>query len=173
MALFPGCMQRYDATGRALLVCDAPRRGFSTPDAGAGGMRILAEGDLLYIDLPREAYASLLSLSFSVSGPWIGAWFEEQALLLGILRAGGRHTAPCAPDEPLLRAAMIACALGVPSVRVFLRSLRLAHAEALRKGSALSCRACAALCAHTLYAECGVAIPFANGHHADLGPRFI
>lgn len=120
--------------------------------------RIVHENGLLYVDIPQETYRMLLSQTFLVRGTFQEPWFEEQSTLMGIL---SRRIGPIfgKPDEPLLRGAMLACALGEPEVRRFCRALGGVDAVALRKGETASCRACAALLAYWLFTERGVGLP--------------
>lgn len=151
---------RYDTSGRALLVSDAPRHGPLPLSAfGRFEARVCEIDSLLYIDLTEESYRQLLTIDFFVAGEFVEGWFEEQALLAAILRAGARGTPDGTVDAPLLRAAMIACAVGEAPVRAYLKTLRQAHAAALRVGSPASCRAAAALCARFLFEEKGVGLP--------------
>jgi len=150
----PNGMLRFDTSGRALLVSDAARRGAHAA-LPLEAETITLDG-LLYIDLPEDAYRALLASDFFMPGNLQDGWFAEQTLLSGILR---HNPAPEAPDKPLLRAAMIACASGETPVRGFIRALRGAHAAALRCGRARSCRAAATLCAHFLFIEKGVGLP--------------
>lgn len=159
-AVLPRGMLRWDISGRALLVSDAPRHG----DASAGmdalradGYAVAVENDLLWMDLPEDAYAALIGQFFCMPGDWTEDWFAEQALLAGILtkeeRAGGLA------DVPLLRAALVACGRGEVSLRAFVARLRAEDAQGLREGNTASCRACAALCAHWLWTQRGIGLP--------------
>ncbi len=171
---YPYGLLRWDRSGKALLVSDMPRREASDlehihedisiskstafkPFEMENARIVHAEG-LLYVDMPSEAYQALLNRTFFAFGPFQAHWFEEQATVLGIL---ARRAGPIGekPDEPLLRKAMLACALGESEVRGFCRALRTADATALRKGETASSRACAALLAHWLYTEHGVGLP--------------
>lgn len=155
----PG-MLRWDASGEALLLSDAPRR---MPAAAA--MRAMAaipariahQDGLLRIDLLPQAYAALLSVDFAMPGPWDAAWFEAQALLAGIL-ARPAHMGHEA-DVPLLRAALLASAQDAAQVRAFLRRLRAADAVALRRRQTASTRASAAYCASWLWQAAHVGLP--------------
>ncbi len=150
-------MLRWDRSGRALLVSDAPRRAKAYAALPESVAEVTLAGGLLYIDLPRAAYRSLLGLTFTAQGPWRDAWFAEQALAAGIL---ARRPLPAGePDIPLLRAALLACAQGETEVRAFCRSLRAADAAALRRKNTASARACAALVARWLHEAQGVGLP--------------
>lgn len=150
-----GALLRWDASGRALLVSDAPRRGgtIALPDDIS-----LEEDGMLWIDLPADAYAALLGQNFVRNGAWDDEWWAAQSLLTGILRRD-----PCPVDGPadipLLRAAMIACARGEGHVRPFLTSLRAADAQALRARRDATVRACAALAARWLWTARGIGLP--------------
>lgn len=153
-------MLRWDRSGRALLVCDMPRRAgeWAALDAAVRlPARAEVFGGLLYIDLPPEAYGELLSADFAARGEWRGEWFEAQALLAGILSR--RLSVAENADEALLRKALLSCAQGERPVRDFCALLRGADAVALRTGGAASCRASAALVARWLWAERGVGLP--------------
>lgn len=171
----PRGMLRWDASGASLLVSDAPRRA----DGGAFAALVRSKGlcacikdNLLYIDLPVSAYEELTRYDFYAPGPWSEGWFAEQALLNGILARPKPAVSPgAAPDQPLLRAAMLACAQGLSPVRRFLHALRAHDARALRGRNMASCRACAALCAHFLFAAQGVGLPpFPSAAHARITP---
>lgn len=155
----PG-MLRWDRTGRALLLSDAPRHCTGEAflrAAKALPARVAVEGWLLRLDLPAEAYRALLDCTYVSAGPWTEGWFEAQALLGGVLAR--TRTAQTVPDEPLLRRAMLACAQGETTVRAFLPALRTADAKALRLGAAASTAACAALCAQWLQTSLGIGLP--------------
>lgn len=155
----PGLL-RWDSTGRALLLSDAPRHpagGPSLRTAKALPARVVIEGRLLWLDLPAETYRSLLGCTYRSAGSWAQGWFEAQALLGGILTRA--RTAETVADEPLLRRAMLACARGEAAVRAFLPALRAADAEALRLGASASTAACAALCAQWLQSATGIGLP--------------
>lgn len=159
----PG-MLRWDATGKALLVSDAPRHAGGDVWTGrlrGEGLRVQERDRLLWIDLPVSAYQALMAADFTERGGWHAAWFTEQALLGGILF----RIRPCpdaemqAKDEELLRGAMLACAKGERHVRSYLGVLRSADAAALRDERTGSSRASAALCAKWLWATHGIGLP--------------
>jgi len=155
----PEGMLRFDASGRGLLVSDAPRRGVAALPRKA---ETTVQGGLLYIDLPEDGYRELLARDFFMAGGLQDDWFAEQTLLSSILRNSNtlrKESAANALDKPLLRAAMVACATGEAPVRAFLRALRGLHAAALRTGQTRCCRAAAVLCAHFLFSEKGVGLP--------------
>lgn len=157
MAQYPQAMVRWDMSGRALVVCDAPRRGGYANSASG-----VIERDLLWVDLPDGDYGALLAATFHQPDIWREGWFSEQALLAGILM---RNTATASglPDKPLLRIAMLACAQGEKPVRAFLAKLRGWDAEALRLGSTRSIQACAALAAHWLWTAKEIGLPEMRG----------
>lgn len=153
-------MLRWDRSGTALLVSDAPRRsGTSAVDFLRGvHCKAHAQSGLLYIDLPDEAYSALLHADFFRLGSPQPEWFEEQALLAGILRRPLDASASV-PDHALLRSAMLACAQNERAVRAFCGELRSADAAALRVHAPASSRACAALCALWLWDHKGIGVP--------------
>lgn len=155
----PG-MLRWDQSGEALLLSDAPRR--MPAQALAGALAPLTgqsfqRGGLLWIDLPAAAYDALLEEDLDKHGPWDAAWFEAQALLAGMLARPARGAIKA--DVPLLRAALLACAQGERTVRAYLHTLRRADAEALRHGQTTTVRACAVCCAQWLWQAEGVGLP--------------
>lgn len=159
-AVLPRGMLRWDISGRALVVSDAPRHG----DVGEGmdvlranGYVVSVENELLWMDLPEDAYAALVGQFFWMPGDWAEEWFADQALLAGIL---AREKAIGGPvDVPLLRAALVACGRGEAPLRAFVARLRAEDAQGLREGSTASCRVCAALCAHWLWTQRGIGLP--------------
>lgn len=156
-------MLRCDTSGRALLISDLPRR---LPDRLPEILALpictcTVDAGLLWIDLPEEAYAHLLHADGIKKGPWHPDWFAEQSLLSSILsRPQASICAP--PDIPLLRSALLACAMGDTALRTFLTSLRPADADALRRHSPCSTRACAALCAHQLHVNKAIGVPLST-----------
>lgn len=148
----PG-MLRWDASGSALLVSDAPRRSPGAADA----LRAIADGSialrrgLAYIDLTPDGYRALACSTFQAQGVLSPEWQNEQRLLSGILSRSPVGTEG-AVDVPLLRRAMRVLAQGEEeAIRMFLAGLRQADAAALRTGESYTCHACAALCAHWLF----------------------
>lgn len=159
LALQPFGMLRWDQSGRALLVSDAPRHAQGTDflkRLHAMNLRLFTENGLVWIDLPPAAYQSLLSQHFYAPGPWVDAWFAEQALLASIL-AHVPDVSPCGElppsDEALLRGAMLACTQAEPVMRQYLAALRAEHAVRLRTGNRAASHASAVLCAHWLWTE--------------------
>lgn len=150
-------MLRWDISGQALLVSDAPRRGKVSLDVCQASWRETDDG-LLLIDLPDHAYDELLNATFTQISPLQTEWFPLQSLLASILTRP-KGTLPSPPDKPLLRQAMLACARGRQPVLAFADALSLADAAALRTNNTASCRAAAALCAHWLWTAEGVGIP--------------
>lgn len=152
----PRCMVRYDTTGRALLLSDAPQRGVSIAPlcASLGAVSSEANG-LAYIDLSADGYAKLIHLTCTFSGDFQADFFEEQSLLASLLWQN--HAAHV--EIPLLRDAMVSSALGDVPMLAFLHRLSAHHAHALRSKSPHACRAAAVLCADALYARHGIGIP--------------
>lgn len=151
-AALPGAMLKWDASGRALLVSDAPRRAGYDP-AALAGLRVQEAAGLLYIDWQQEAYCA--PEYEKVIGPWHADWFAEQALLAGILARRGAGAA----DEGLLRGAYLACAQGEKAVRQSIAALRRADATALRCGAGAGVWAAAAFVAAWLWAQQGIGLP--------------
>ena len=116
---------------------------------------------LVYIDLADEAYAALLHAEFLRADSFHSTWFEEQALLASILLRKHGTTTP-APDKPLLRKAMLACAHHEKAFRAFCKDLRVADAHALRNQNAASCHACAFLCSLWLWEHKRIGTPSAS-----------
>ncbi len=144
----PGFL-RWDRSGQALLVSDAPRRalpGAAEAVAAKADAATRQEGGLLYIDLPDQVYQNLLALNADPPAVVQDSLFPLRALCYGILTRDTSHIALQAkPDIPLLRAALLAEAQGGAAVRAFAEALRAADAEALRCGDTASVRACAAV----------------------------
>lgn len=158
-------MLRWDQSGRALLVSDAPRHTQGTEfidHLHAMNLRLFTENGLIWIDLPPETYQALLSQHIYPSGIWMKDWFAEQALLASILA----HSPDAAPsgdippsEETLLRGAMLACAQGELAMRQYLAVLRSEHAARLRTGNQAASRASAVLCAHWLWTQHRIGLP--------------
>ncbi len=142
-ALMPPGFLRWDRSGRALLVSDAPRRPGGRDFvklAEKSGARCFEADGLLWIDLPEAAYAALPDGQPAAAAD--GTDFETAALLRSILR---RPPVGCKDlDIPLMRGALLAAAQGGEAIRRFLPTLREADAEALRTGRTVSVRAAAA-----------------------------
>lgn len=143
-ARYPGAMVRWDDSGRALLVTDAPRRGCDVQDAPA------ANG-LAYYDLPPAA------LTVPSAPPFAGYTddFPELQAALAMLLPDGFSAQKCAAElspqgRRLVQTALAACARGERQVRALLPNLRAAWAAALREKNAAqktACRATAAVLA--------------------------
>lgn len=150
-AAYPGAMVRWDESGRALCVTDAPRRGMETPGAET-------VNGLAYFDLPREAYESLRLPDVQV-GRFAPGWFQEQATLAMILSDGG--AAQGAQDESM-RGALSAAARGEKQVRAQIAALRPLWARAKREKDARACaicRAAARILACWLRENAGAGVP--------------
>lgn len=160
-----GAMLRWDTSGQALLVSDAPRRPHFALEPLSDALRpyhSFRHNGLLFMDLAPDAYAALLRSTFIRTGSWHGKWFVEQALLAGIMFRNGDNVDVGPPDIPLLREAMLSCALGLQPVRVFCGKLRGIDAERLRYGLASSSRACAMLLSYWLWTEAKIGVPEAS-----------
>ena len=103
-ARYPGAMVRWDDSGRALLVTDAPRRGCDVQDAPA------ANG-LAYYDLPPAA------LTVPSAPPFAGYTddFPELQAALAMLLPDGFSAQKCAAElspqgRRLVQTALAACA---------------------------------------------------------------
>lgn len=164
----PG-MLRWDATGRALLISDAPRHipWETLPHClpGVSSATLSIENHLLRIDLPLNAYIQALHAQFYQLGSWQTEWFAEQACLAGLLsRKTPGHIDRSAlsppPDISLLRHALLATLQGEAKVRAFLDKLRPLDAQSLRDGGhPLITRACATICANWLWRAKAVGLP--------------
>lgn len=145
----PRGMLRWDASGRALLVSDAPRRADGAAfmkKAEALGLLLAVDNGLLYIDFQPAVYGDLLLLDRL---PPRCSFFELQSLLYVMLARNAGPTSST-PDIALLRAALLACAQGETAIRAFVPILRKADAEALRQNNTASTRACAVLIAQAI-----------------------
>lgn len=166
----PGCMVRWDRTGGALIVTDAPRRGMAEAAwafARAQKLALLVRDGLVFFDIAPAMYGEAAQEYAPGDGPWQPAWFEAQALLASILR---RPThCPDTADVALARAAAVACAQGEASFRMFLDTLRQADAGALRAGRRGATRPAAALCAQWLHMR-GVGLPVQTFVQAKAPP---
>ncbi len=169
-AAAPGSMLKWDQTGRALFVSDAPRRGLADAVRAVVTEMDLRAGEadgLMWIDLPVQAYQQMLVWDAPTVGPWSEEWFAEQSLLCGILGRCGAGAADAenrAAHEHLLRRALLATALGETAVRGFTARLHEAAAAALRKGDPdgfESAAAAAALVARWLWEYAHIGIPAA------------
>ncbi|MDR0896287.1 MAG: hypothetical protein LBN04_00365 [Oscillospiraceae bacterium] len=138
----PG-MLRWDRSGRALLVSDAPRRGVVGAVMLPGAKVFEAQG-LLYFDYHEESYRELAAHWAQMPpAPMPGAPFAWAALVESIC---ARPLPPVgAVDVPLLRACLLATAQGGVELAGFVERLRVADAAGLRDGDVWSCRACAGI----------------------------
>lgn len=141
-ARFPGAMVRWDDSGRALLVTDAPRRGYDALDG-------CICGGLAYYDLPPEALCA-------PDAPPFGGYSDnlpELQAALSMLLADGFSAQECAAGLPaegraLVQTAYAACARGERFICAALPQLRARWAEALRRRDEplkTACRAAAAV----------------------------
>ena len=78
-ARFPGAMVRWDASGRALVITDAPRRGYSVTD-------VPVENGLAFYDLPLN---KMITPPAPVFGAYADGVFALQAALAMTLPGGG------------------------------------------------------------------------------------
>lgn len=150
-ARFPRAMVRWDESGRALLVTDAPRRGMDAPDA-------LVENGLAYYDLPQAAYEAM-RLPEVQPGDYAPGFFQEQATLAAIL-AETQQADPLKSTQA--RRALSAAARGEVHVRAFLAQLRMDWAIALRLKNPEelnACRLAARVAACWLYQKHGIGVP--------------
>ncbi len=158
-ARFPGAMVRWDASGRALLMTDAPRRGYAVADAPV-------ENGLAYYDLP-------LNQTITPPAPVFGAYadgvFALQSALATTLPGGGAaHGCPgdfSTQGRSLLRGALTAHACGEKQVLTLLPRLRGLWAQSLRTGSAAdqsACRLAACILAAWLMEEKKAGVPFST-----------
>ncbi|MDR0928819.1 MAG: hypothetical protein LBM74_03785 [Oscillospiraceae bacterium] len=139
----PG-MLRWDHSGRALLISDAPRRGASEPIELPGARAFTAQG-LLFLDYDEASYRALAAhwAQHPACPPPPDLPFERAVLLQGICRRP--PPPPGAVDEPLLRACLLAIARGGAAAETFEKRLRGADAIALCRKDTWSIRACAAM----------------------------
>jgi len=159
-AMIPGFL-RWDASGRALLTSDAPRRApyeIDTEKIQASGAVCFIDNNLLYIDLPPEEYERISCQTFFMPGLWAEPYIAIQSRLSGILSRGGICSGEPA-DISLLRASMLSCAQGGKNVGQFVGALIRCDAAALRKKQTRTVHACAAFCAHYLYTQKGIGLP--------------
>lgn len=153
---------RWDESGQALLVSDAPKHMLQNVLQAIledSGLSFVLQKDLLFIDLHSAAYKAFTSKTFFVEGLFIDGFIEKQAILSLILTRKPIVKEPYGVSKLLIRTAMLACAFGEQKVYAFVRALPAHDAAALREGSTLCVHACAALCAHYLYAEKGIGLP--------------
>lgn len=162
-ARYPGAMLRWDASGRALLVCDAPRRGWAVSEEEG----TLCREGLAYFDLPRASYAALTPPAPRLC-PYADGWMDVQAALAGALFSRAATETPpwrgSVSDESraLLRGALLAAARGEAQIRAFIPALRAACAQALRvRDAALeaTCRVAALILADWLQTHAGLGVP--------------
>lgn len=154
---YPGAMVRWDASGRALVMTDAPRRGYAVADAPV-------ENGLAFYDLPPN---EKIAPPAPVFGAYADGVFAFQASLAPALRDGGAACG-CTGDfsaqgRYLLRKALAACACGEKQVLAALPPLRALWAQALRTGSAAdqcACRLAACVLAAWLLEEKNAGVPF-------------
>lgn len=159
-ALQPSGMLKWDTSGDALLLSDAPRRDAAALQRllRAEGLHAWVSGDLLRIDLLEAKYATLLDSRFLMPGPWHDRWCPLQSLLSTILTRRSPATRT-PPSKTLLRKAMLASAQGIPAMEQFLPILREADTLALRTGNTAAMPAAASLCAHWLWTREGIGLP--------------
>ena len=152
-SLSPRGFVRWDISGRALLVTDAPRR--QSPEELISALSdektsLLLENGLLYLDLSDTAYQELLFLPETDALPLHPVFFQEQLLLSRILaHCAEGHQA----DPSLLRRCLLSTVLPSPDFFLFLKELRSVFAASLREKKLASCRACAILCMQRLSEE--------------------
>ena len=98
-ARFPDAMVRWDASGRALVMTDAPRRGYSVTD-------VPVENGLAFYDLPLN---KMITPPAPVFGAYADGVFALQAALATTLarieKDYGKGAAFCAARWPRTRAA--------------------------------------------------------------------
>lgn len=157
----PGFL-RWDTSGQALLLSDAPKH---TPfytymeSIAASGIFCLTVGNLLFIDLPHKAYEQIASMTFFMPGPWREPYITIQSQLSGILARDVLSQTNEQVNISLLRAAMLACARGEDYFIQFVHTISRYDAVALREKKMKTIHACAALCAHYLYSQLGIGMP--------------
>jgi hypothetical protein len=138
----PG-MLRWDTSGRALLVSDAPRRG-AVGEVTLPGARVFSAQGLLFFDYNETSYRDLAAHWAMVAPALMPVVPFEWASLVESICARPLPP-PGAVDEPLLRACLLATARGGAALKDFVEKLRSADAAALRQGDTWSCRACAGI----------------------------
>lgn len=158
-ARFPGAMVRWDASGRALVMTDAPRRGYSVTD-------VPVENGLAFYDLPLN---KMITPPAPVFGAYADGVFALQSALAMTLPGGGAARG-CMGDfsaqgRGLLRGALTAHACGERQVLTLLPRLRGLWAQSLRTGSAAdqsACRLAACILAAWLMEEKKAGVPFST-----------
>ena len=158
-ARFPGAMVRWDTSGRALLMTDAPRRGYAVADAPV-------ENGLAFYDLPSN---KIITPPAPVFGAYMDGVFAFQSALAAVLPGGGAARG-CMGDfsaqgRALVRGALTACARGEKQALALLPRLRGLWAQALRTRSAAdqaACRLAACVLAAWLREEKNAGVPFST-----------